>query len=83
MFDDDGSAGAVGKACGLPGLRTATRALACMADPAETILAYLHQVGAGIDPDFLRETVRVMSALLMEIEVKRRALDGPREGSVR
>jgi transposase-like protein len=27
-------------------------------------------VGAGLDPDFLREAVRIMSALLMEIEVK-------------
>ncbi len=41
-----------------------------MTDPTETLLAYLHQVGAGLDPDFLREAVRVMSALLMEIEVK-------------
>lgn len=41
-----------------------------MTDPTETLLAYLRQVGAGLDPDFLREAVRVMSALLMEIEVK-------------
>jgi hypothetical protein len=27
-------------------------------------------VGAGLDPDFLREAVRVVSALLMELEVK-------------
>jgi putative transposase len=39
-------------------------------DPTEAILTYLRQVGAGLDPDFLREAVRVMSALLMEIEVK-------------
>lgn len=41
-----------------------------MPDPTDTILAYLRKVGAGLDPDFLREAVRVMSALLMEIEVK-------------
>jgi putative transposase len=41
-----------------------------MPDPTETILAYLRQVSAGLDPDFLREAIRVMSAWLMEIEVK-------------
>src|SRR5215469_6012205 len=41
-----------------------------MPDPTEALLAYLRQVGAGLDPDFLREAVRVMSAMLMEIEVK-------------
>jgi transposase-like protein len=41
-----------------------------MMTPTEAILAYLRQVGAGLDPDFLREAVRVMSAMLMEIEVK-------------
>lgn len=41
-----------------------------MRDPTEAILTYLRQVGAGLDPDFLREAVRVMSALLMELEVK-------------
>ncbi|MGO8951174.1 MAG: IS256 family transposase [Ktedonobacterales bacterium] len=41
-----------------------------MTDPTEATLAYLRQVGAGLDPDFLREAVRVMSALLMEVEVK-------------
>jgi putative transposase len=41
-----------------------------MPDPTDTILEYLRQVGLGHDPDFLREAVRVMSALLMEIEVK-------------
>lgn len=34
-----------------------------MPDPTDTILAYLRQVGLGLDPDFLREAVRVMSAL--------------------
>jgi transposase-like protein len=43
-----------------------------MPDPTDTILAYLRQVGLGLDPDFLREAVRVMSALLMEIEVKQK-----------
>jgi putative transposase len=41
-----------------------------MTDPTEAILAYLRHVDARLDPDFLREAVRVMSALLMEIEVK-------------
>jgi hypothetical protein len=41
-----------------------------MTDPTSALLEYLRQVGAGLDPDFLREAVRVMSALLMEIEVK-------------
>ena len=41
-----------------------------MMTPTEAILAYLRQVDAGLDPDFLREAVRVMSAMLMEIEVK-------------
>jgi transposase-like protein len=41
-----------------------------MADPSAAMLAYLRQAGAGLDPDFLREAVRVMSELLMEIEVK-------------
>jgi putative transposase len=41
-----------------------------MTDPTEAILTYVRHVGAGLDPDFLREAVRVMSALLMEIEVK-------------
>ncbi len=41
-----------------------------MPDPTDTILAYLRQVGLGLDPDFLREAVRVMSALLIEVEVK-------------
>jgi hypothetical protein len=27
----------------------------------------LRKVGAGLDPDFLREAVRVMSALLMDV----------------
>ncbi|RAQ95882.1 transposase [Thermogemmatispora tikiterensis] len=43
-----------------------------MPDPTDTILAYLRQVGLGLDPDFWREVVRVMSALLMEFEVKQK-----------
>jgi putative transposase len=41
-----------------------------MTDPTEAILAYLRQIDARVNPDFLREAVRLMSALLMEIEVK-------------
>lgn len=36
-------------------------------DPAGAILAYLHQVGTGLDSDFLWEAVRVLSALLMSL----------------
>jgi len=50
--------------------RQAEKARGCMTDPTEAILAYLRQIGAGLDPDFLREAVRVMSTLLMEMEVK-------------
>jgi putative transposase len=41
-----------------------------MPDPTEAILAYPRKVDARLDPDFLREAVRVMSALLMDFEVK-------------
>jgi hypothetical protein len=41
-----------------------------MPDPTEAILAYLRQVGAGLDRDFLPEAVRVVSALPIEVEVK-------------
>ena len=41
-----------------------------MTDLIEAILAYLRQIDARVNPDFLREAVRMMSALLMEIEVK-------------
>lgn len=50
--------------------RQAKKARGCMTDPTETILAYLRQIGAGLNPDFLREAVRVMSTLLMDMEVK-------------
>src|SRR5215469_15695855 len=50
-----------------------------MPDPTEALLAYLRQVGAGLDPDFLREAVRVMSAMLMEIEVKQQIGAGRHE----
>jgi transposase-like protein len=40
-----------------------------MPEPTETILTYLHHVGAGLNPDFLHEAIQVMSALLMEMEV--------------
>lgn len=41
-----------------------------MPDPSTTVLDYLRKLSTGLDPDFLREAVRVMSELLMEIEVK-------------
>jgi hypothetical protein len=43
-----------------------------MTDPTEAVLQYLQHVGAGLDPDFLREAIKVMSALLMEVEVQQR-----------
>jgi hypothetical protein len=41
--------------------------------PTEASL-YLRQISAGLDPDFLRDAVRVTSAMLMEIEVKHDAI---------
>ena len=41
-----------------------------MPDPSTTVLDYLRKLSTGLDPDFLREAVRVMSELLTEIEVK-------------
>jgi hypothetical protein len=35
-----------------------------------TLLDYLRKVGLGLEPDFLREAIRVMSELLMEMEVR-------------
>jgi putative transposase len=40
-----------------------------MTDPTKTLLEYLRKVGLGLQPDFLREAIRVMSELLMEVEV--------------
>jgi putative transposase len=40
-----------------------------MTDPTKTLLEYLRKVGMGLQPDFLREAIRVMSELLMELEV--------------
>jgi putative transposase len=40
-----------------------------MTDPSNALLEYLQKVGVGLHPDFLREAIRVMSALLMELEV--------------
>jgi putative transposase len=40
-----------------------------MTTPTEVILTYLRQAGAGLAPDFLREAIKVMGELLMEIEV--------------
>src|SRR5262245_65148242 len=38
-----------------------------------TLLEYLRKAGLGVEPDFLREAIRVMSALLMEVEVSQKA----------
>jgi hypothetical protein len=35
-----------------------------MTDAKDAILGYLRHIGAGLDPDFLREAIKVMSALL-------------------
>ncbi len=40
-----------------------------MTDPSKALLEYLRKVGMGLQPDFLREAIRVMSDLLMELEV--------------
>lgn len=40
-----------------------------MTDPSKALLEYLRKVGRGLQPDFLREAIRVMSDLLMELEV--------------
>jgi transposase-like protein len=40
-----------------------------MTDPSKALLEYLRKVGMGLHPDFLREAIRVMSELLMELEV--------------
>jgi putative transposase len=39
-----------------------------MTDPSKALLEYLRKVGLGLQPDFLREAIRVMSDLLMELE---------------
>src|SRR5438067_1352048 len=41
-----------------------------MTDPSVALLEYLRKVGAGLEPDFLREAIRVMSEQLMELEVQ-------------
>jgi len=44
-----------------------------MTDPSVALVAlleYLRKVGAGLEPDFLREAIRVMSEQLMELEVQ-------------
>ena len=40
-----------------------------MTDPRKALLEYLRKLGLGLQPDFLREAIRVMSELLMELEV--------------
>ena len=37
------------------------------------LLEYLRKVGLGLEPDFLREAIRVMSEALMEVEVSQQA----------
>jgi putative transposase len=54
---------------------------ASMTDPSVALLEYLRKVGAGLEPDFLREAVRVMSELLMEVEVGQQAGAGRYERS--
>lgn len=42
-------------------------------DVSVALLEYLRKIGLGLDPDFLREAIRVMSAALMEVEVREKA----------
>lgn len=37
------------------------------------LLEYLRKVGLGLEPDFLREAIRVLSEALMEVEVSQKA----------
>jgi hypothetical protein len=37
------------------------------------LLEYVRKVGLGLEPDCLREAIRVMRALLMEVEVSQKA----------
>jgi putative transposase len=37
------------------------------------LLEYLRKVGLGLEPDFLREAIQVLSAALMEVEVRAKA----------
>ena len=41
-----------------------------MTDAKDAVLEYLRHIDSGLDPDFLREAIKVMSALLMEVEVQ-------------
>ncbi|HEX9107756.1 MAG TPA: IS256 family transposase [Longimicrobiales bacterium] len=52
-----------------------------MTDPSVALLDYLRKVGLGLEPDFLREAIRVMSELLMEVEVSQQAGAGRYERS--
>jgi len=45
------------------------------------LLDYLRKVGLGLEPDFLREAIRVMSEALMELEVSQQAGAGRYERS--
>jgi len=42
-------------------------------DVSVALLEYLRKVGLGLEPDFLREAIRVMSEALMELEVSQKA----------
>ena len=44
-----------------------------MAEQSMTLVDYLRKLGLDSDCDFLRESVRLMSQLLMEAEVEERA----------
>jgi len=41
-----------------------------MTDAKDAVLEYLRPIGAGLDPDFLREAIKVMTALLMESVIR-------------
>lgn len=41
-----------------------------MTDPTKTLLEYLRKIGMGLQPDFLREAIQVMSELLMDLEAR-------------
>ena len=52
-----------------------------MTDPSVALLDYLRKVGLGLEPDFLREAIRVMSEALMDLEVSQQAGAGRYERS--
>jgi putative transposase len=50
-----------------------TREAAMTDEMSVALLEYLRKVGLGLEPDFLREAIRVMSEALMELEVSQKA----------